>query len=309
MGDYDRARESYEASLAIDKELSDRRGEAATKFQLGTLELLQNNLAEAAQRYQEALQIFQQLNEPASEASVWHQLGRTFEESRQWEAAEQAYRQSAQIKEAQGLIGGSNGAATTWNQLAIVSVSAGKLKEAEEWYWKAINGFRDSGNGDMAGGALSNLAALLLQFPNRLNEAYQLAEEALAISLILDPAAAQIWTIYELLAEISDQQGDPAKAKEYRRLSRTARVNFAGTEYELHQYAQFIEGVVMAVDDAEVRQQLEAHLQKVDPEGQNIVWNAIRQILNGERDEDILCKGLNTINSLIVLTILEQVKR
>ena len=110
------------------------------------------------------------------------------------------------------------------------------------------------------------------------------------------------------MAEISNQQSDPAKAKDYRRLSRTARANFAGTEYELRQHAQLINSVVMAVDDAEVRQQIESQLQEVDPECQNIVWNAIRQILNGQRDEDILCEGLNDINSQIVLAILEQVK-
>jgi hypothetical protein len=157
---------------------------------------------------------------------------------------------------------------------------------------------------------LSNLANLLQQFPNRLNEAQQLAEESLAIKQTLDPAAAQNWKTYGLLAEISDQQGDSAKAKEYRRLSRTARANFAGTAYELRQHAPLIEGVVRAVDDAEVRQQLESQLQEADPEGQNIVWNAIRQILNGQRDEDILCEGLNdNIGSQIVLGILGQVKR
>ncbi len=310
IGDYDRARESYEASLAIMKESSDRRGEAVTQGQLGTLALVQNNLTEAAQRYQEALQIFQQLNEPAMEAVAWHQLGMTFEESRQWESAESAYRQSAQIKEAQGLIGVSNGAATTWSQLASVSEGAEKLKEAEEWYRKAIyEGFIPTGDYINASRALGNLADFLQQLPNRLNEAQQLAEESIAIKKTLDPAAAEIWLTYDTLAQISDQQDDTTKAKEYRRLSRAARANFAGTEYELRQHAPLIEAVVMAVDDAEVRQQLETELQEGDPECQNIFLNAIRQILNGQRDDDILCKGLNTINSQIVLAILEQVKR
>jgi tetratricopeptide (TPR) repeat protein len=308
MGDYDLARESYKASLAIMEELSDRQGEAVTQNQLGTLALVQNNLTEAAQRYQEALQIFQQLKEPVTEAVVWHQLGRTFEESRQWEVAEQAYRQSAQISEAQGDL---SRAAATWNQLAMVSEGVEKWAEAEAWYRKAAyDGFIRTGDRINASKALRNLAALLQQFPNRLNEAQQLAEESLAIKQTLDPAAARIWTTYNALAQISDKQGDSDKAKEYRRLSRTARANFAGTEYELRQYAPLIEAVVRSVHDAEVRQQLESQLQEVDPECQNMVWNAIRQILNGQRDEDILCEGLNdNIGSQIVLGILGQVKR
>jgi len=307
IGDYDRARKSYEASLAIDKELSDCRGEAVTQGQLGTLALVQNNLTEAAQRYQEALQIFQQLNEPAIEATVWHQLGITFEESRQWGAAEQAYRQSAQIRESQGLSGGSNGAAATWNQLANVSKGAGKQAEAEEWYRKAIKADRKQGDRVLLSQHLNNLAHLLQQLPNRLKEAQQLAEESLAISQTLDPAATEIWKTYTILAKISDQQGDSDKAKEYRRLSRTARANFAGTEYELRQHAQLINSVVIAVDDAEVRQQLEDYMQKVYRQWQNLIA-AIRQILNGQRDEDILCEGLGDMSSQIVLAILNQVK-
>jgi tetratricopeptide (TPR) repeat protein len=307
MGDYDRARESYEASLAIKKEIGgDRRGEAVVQIQLGTLALVQNNLTEAAQRYQEALQIVQQLNEPASEATVWHQLGMTFESSRQWEAAEQAYRQSAQIEEAQGNLAG---AAMTWNQLAIVSEGAGKLTEAEAWYRKAIyEGFIPTGDRINASKALNNLADLLQKDPNRLKEAQQLAEESLAIKQTLDPAAAEIWKTYTILAEISDRQGDPAKAKEYRRLSRIARANFEGTEYELRQHAPLIEAVVRAVDDVEFRQQLEEYMQKVYRQWQNLIA-AIRQILNGERDEDILCEGLGILESQIVLAILGQVKR
>jgi tetratricopeptide (TPR) repeat protein len=306
MGDYDRARESYEASLAIDKELSDRRGEAVIKNQLGTLALVQNNLTEAAQRYQEALQIFQQLNEPATQAIVWHQLGMTFERSRQWEAAEQAYRQSAQIREAQGDL---TGAAMTWNQLAIVILSAGKLTEAEAWFKKAIDADRKQGDRVSLSRYLNNLSHLLQQFPNRLNEAQQLAEESLAIQETLDPATAMVWLTYNTLAKISDQQGDSAKAKEYRRLSRTARANFAGTAYELRQHAPLIEGVVSAVDDAEFKQQLEPLLEDMISRGWQNLIAAIRQILKGERDEDILCEGLDFDDSQIVLAILGQVKR
>jgi tetratricopeptide (TPR) repeat protein len=116
MGDYDHARESYEKSLATSLEQKDNRQIAAVKGQLGTLALIQNNLIEAAQLYQEALKIFQQLKEPVMEAIAWHQLGVTFQESRRWESSEQAYRQAAQIREAHGLISGLNGAAATSGQ-------------------------------------------------------------------------------------------------------------------------------------------------------------------------------------------------
>jgi len=164
--------------------------------------------------------------------------------------------------------------------------------------------------GDLTGLSkrLSNLADLLQQDPNRLKEAQQLAEEGLAIDKTLDPAAAEIWKTYGLLAVISDKQGDSAKAKDYRRLSRTARANFAGTAYELRQHAPLIEAVVMAVADPAVREQLEPVLENMISRGWQNLIAAIRQILDGERDEDILCERLNSMEYLIILAILGQVK-
>ncbi|TYQ30748.1 CHAT domain-containing protein [Pseudanabaena sp. UWO310] len=309
MGNYELVHESYKELLAMKKDLGvDRRGEAVMQIQLGTLALVQKKLPEALQLYQKALAIFQQLKEPLAEAITWHNLGRTFEESRQWAYAEQAYRQSARIKEAQGLIGRSNGAVTTWNHLALVSVGAGKMKEAEEWYRKAIQGFRDSGNGVMACGAIKNLANLLQQFPDRLNEAQQLAEEGLTIDKNLDSVASEIWKTYSILAEISDKQGDTAKARDYRRLSRESHANFVGTKYELSQHTKLIDGTVKAVDDDELRHRLETFLGQMIPHGwQNLVI-AIRKILNGQRDEDILCEGLDYQDYEIIIAILHGIE-
>ena len=60
--------------------------------------------------------------------------------------------------------------------------------------------------------ALNNLADLLQTQPGRLAEARQLAEEALAIKQTLDPGAAEIWTTYNILAEIADQEARPPSA-------------------------------------------------------------------------------------------------
>ena len=189
-----------------------------------------------------------------------------------------------------------------------MSEGAGKLTEAEAWYRKAIDADRVTNNSIGISRGLSNLANLLQQFPDRLNEAQQLAQESLAIKQTLDPAAAQIWKTYGLLAQISDQQGDPAKAKDYRRLSRTARANFAGTEYELRQHAPLIEAVVRAVHDAEVRPQLAPMLENMISRGWQNLIAAIRQILNGQRDEDTLCERLDVEDSQIVLAILRQIE-
>ncbi|MDM8558570.1 tetratricopeptide repeat protein [Candidatus Parabeggiatoa sp. HSG14] len=221
-GDFEEARKAYEASLVLAKGLDDHRMVAVANGQLGTLALLQNNLQEAAERYREALVIFQRLNEPKSEAGFHHQLGMVYDEAQQWDAAEQAYRESARINEQQGNLAH---AVRTWDCLATVNRMAGKFEAADAWYRKAIEGAKSVGDLVQVASSLGNLADLLqTNYPNRLPEAQQLAEEALAIMKTLDSSVSEIWQTYNILAEIAEQQNEPDKAAEYRRLSDEAKV-------------------------------------------------------------------------------------
>ncbi|MDQ3814914.1 MAG: tetratricopeptide repeat protein, partial [Armatimonadota bacterium] len=305
MGQYAEARAAYEASLVIDEETGDLRGQGATNIQLGTLALTQGDLQEAAQRYGEALTLFQQLNEPAMEAVVWHQLGRVFQEARQWDEAERCYRESAQIKEAQGDL---VGAARTWDQLAQVNASAGKTQAAEAWFRKAMEARRQGGDWTGLSITLSNLSALLQNQAARLAEARQLAEESLVIKRTLDPGAAEIWKIYGLLAQIADKQNDAAQAREYRRQSREAYRNFPGSHYQLQRFAPLIEAVVAAAAQPQQRAELEPALAGLEQRGFTNLVAAIRRIWDGERDAEALCEPpgapLDREDSLIVETIL-----
>ncbi|MEJ6480359.1 CHAT domain-containing protein [Nostoc punctiforme UO1] len=300
MGDYGEARIAYEAGLVIKKEVKDLSGAAVSNFQLGTLALRQGNLPEAEQRSREVLTTFQQLNEPAKEAKVWHQLGMVYEEAKQWNAAEDAYRKSAQIKES---LGNLADAASTWGQLGLLNKLVGKLGEAEAWFRKALEQYQKLKDQASASRTLNNLANLLQNQPHRLSEARQLAEEALAIYKTLDPAAAEIWKIYDILADIADKEGDSTQAKEYRRQARQAKAAFAGTQYELRQHGWLIAWVVDAVDDAEEREQLKTGMENAAEGRQNFVA-AIRRILAGERDENILCESLGSEDSMIIYAIL-----
>jgi tetratricopeptide (TPR) repeat protein len=303
VGNYGEARIAYETALTLFKEQNDDRAIGAVEGQLGTLAMLQGNLTEAARRNCEALAIFQQLNQPAMEAVAWHQLGIVYEKAKQWDAAEQAYREAARIHESQGNL---TYASQTWNQLGTVIQIAGKSEEAEAWYRKAIEGGKTAGDKLGTSKRLNNLADLLLLHdqPNRLPEAQQLAEEALAIKQTLDPFAAEIWKIYNTLAKIADKQQNTNQAKEYRRLSREAWRGFAGAEYHLQKHGRLIAAVVTAVDDAEVRQQLKPLLAEWVKAGWNNLVLAIHQVLEGERDEDVLCEPLNFEEAAIINAIL-----
>ena len=301
MGNYSKARTAYEAALTIAKEQDDGRQIGAVEGNLGYLAVLQGNLSEAAQRYGEAITTFQQLNEPEAEAVGWHQLGRVHQESGQWDAAEYAYREAARIREHQGNLADAVG---TWSNLALLNKFAGKPEEAEAWFRRAIEGGKAAGNKLGESKALNNLANLLQNQPNRLQEARQLAEEALAIKQTLDSTTAELWTTYGILAEIAEMQQNPIQAKEYRRLSREAGAAFAGAHYELRKYGLLIADVVASVEDAEARQQLETMLEELGKDVLGNLMAAIHRIFDGERDEEVLCEPLYWPQAAIISAIL-----
>ncbi len=304
QGRFADAREQYEAGLAIAEDLNDQRAQGVTLGQLGTLAMREGNLAEAQTRYRDALALFQRLREPTSEAVIWHQLGMVFENARNWDEAEHHYREAARLKEADGNLAG---AARTWNQLAIVSANAGRPEAAETWYRKAIEAMQTQKTGDRGAKALNNFADLLRTQPHRLAEARELAEEALAIKQTLDPGAAEIWTTYSILADIADEQSRGAEAAEYRRLARDAKRNFAGTRHELQHRADLIVATVLACGgDEQAANLVSAHHEKMRQGGPD--WtrcaDAIDQILDGERDAEVLCDGLDFNSAMIIETIL-----
>ncbi|MCI5158915.1 MAG: tetratricopeptide repeat protein [Candidatus Electrothrix sp. AUS1_2] len=227
---YDEAEAACQAGLEIKEELGDTRGMAVITGQLGTLAWRQGALTEAEERYKKSLAFFHSINEPASESVFWYQLGMVYQDAEQWDAAEQVYRLAARLKEEQGLLGGSNGAGASWDQLAQVCEATGRKAEAEQWYGKALAAFQGADDRPNAARALSNLASLLTDDPARLDEARRLAEESLAIKETLDPAAMEIWTTYAILARIAEQQGDESRAAAYRSKAERAFAPYSGGE-------------------------------------------------------------------------------
>jgi tetratricopeptide (TPR) repeat protein len=316
-GQYAEARKEYEASRAIKEDLGDLRGKAVILVQLGTLAMLEGKLDEALTRYRGAMEVFQKIREPAMEAVCWHQLGMVFQEGRQWDEAERHYREAARLKEENGLIGGPNGAATTWNQLAIVSQNAGKSEAAESWFRKTMGANRNSGNPIRMAVDLSNLANLLQTQPGRLAEARRLAEEALALFRTLDPGAAEIWKTHNTLAEIADKEAAltpdehrraelRAEARDHRRLGREAKCKFPGTRHELQKDLPLILATLLASQDPAQQENLASVLKRYSDPGWAKLVGAIQRILGGERDPEALGldSDLDPQDSLIVGIIL-----
>jgi tetratricopeptide (TPR) repeat protein len=286
------------------KDLNNPERQVVTLVQLGTLAMKEGDLADAVQQYKAALKLSQSLGEPAMEAGIQHQLGLAFRKALKLDQAEQHYRESARLKvEVDDLAG----AARTWNQLAILNRVNGKPEAAESWFLKAIERFRSLGDTARLSTCLNNLANLLKEHPRRLVEARQLAEEALAIRKTLDLGAAEIWTTYKILADIAEQQSQPERAAEYRHLARTAKRNFAGTSQELKQHLPIILGTVQAVLDPGKAEEFRIALSQGEQRGWTNLVAAVRKILAGERNEQVLVAPLDFEDSMIIETILRAI--
>ncbi|MCI5163461.1 MAG: tetratricopeptide repeat protein, partial [Candidatus Electrothrix sp. AX5] len=296
QGRYREASETYQVSLEIYQELDDARGRAVVTGQLGTLAYLQDELAEAMERWQEALALWQNLNEPISEAVAWHQLGLVYQQAKHWEAAEQAYRQASRLKEKLGLLGGSNGAGASWQQLAQVCFYTNRVEEAEQWYRKALAARRAADDRSGIALTLNNLASLIAKDTVRLDEARHLIEEALAIGLTLDPAAAEVWTTYSILADIASQRGDKSQAAVYRAKSREGYLAFPAWRQQLRQHEELIAAVAQGNG-------MEAALSRYGEAWANLKA-AIQRILSGQRDEASLFEPLNYKEAAVIRAIL-----
>lgn len=298
-GDYAQAQTQYGLSLAIAGEIGDTLGVALAQMSLGTLELLQGDLSTAEQSFKTALNLFSDLHEPQSEATAWHQLGYLYDKAKAWTAAEQAYREAARIQES---IGDTLGAARTWNNLAVVAATLDQTDTAEHWFRKTITVLQQGTPKNLAA-SLNNLAALLQKQAGRLEEARELAEQALTIRKTLDAASAAIWTTYHILADIAEKQHASAQASDYRQSARDSYLGFAGMPTQIQAAAGLIAAVQQAVLTDTVEPELAAFLQDSQQSRPHVV-TAIEQLLNGERNPAVLLEPLGFGEAAIIHLIL-----
>jgi len=103
-------------------------------------------------------------------------------------------------------------------------------------------------------------------------------------------------------------QGQWVRARDYRRQSRQSYAAFSGSRHELQQHEDFIQSVIIALQDSGQLPQLEERLQSRSAIGWGDLVAAIRRILVGERSEDELCWELDYRSALIVGEVLTKLR-
>jgi len=269
QGRYSEAQTAYEVARDISIKLRDTRNKAVILAQLGALALRRHDYPEARRCYNESLEQFQTLGEPAAVAVSWHQLGMVAQleavqapgqrQLELWVEAEEAYRQSLRLKESRG---DWVAAAGTANQLAQLAHFAGRPADAERWFQRAIDLQRSHGVPRDLATSLSNLANLLVYvqaLPERpphfarrdlLAEAQGYALEAVALIEALADPALELWNTCGILARVGETRGDSAslvEAQEWRRKERAAFAAFRGNWDDVERKHR---GLVRAIADA-----------------------------------------------------------
>ncbi|MCI5147558.1 MAG: tetratricopeptide repeat protein, partial [Candidatus Electrothrix sp. AR3] len=97
LGLLDEAAELYSEAIKQTEEQENFRSMAVNKGQLATVHLLQEQYSKALVEYEEALIVFEGLNEPASLTAVWHQVSITYQKDGQYEQSEVASRRALEI--------------------------------------------------------------------------------------------------------------------------------------------------------------------------------------------------------------------
>jgi tetratricopeptide (TPR) repeat protein len=221
LGRYDEAAEAYQESIRAFGTLGDARAEAAGKFQLGTVRMLQQMCAQALELYTEARKTFQKLGEPRSVAAVWHQIGMVHEEASQYEAAEVAYQESLKIKVQ---IGDRWLEATTLNQLGNLYSRMERLEEAVRFYRQAVEVFVDLRDLRDEGLARSNVADKLVKL-KRYDEARVELQRAIECKKPFGDVA-EPWTTFNILSNLEREVGNEAAARQARKQAIQAYLSY-----------------------------------------------------------------------------------
>ncbi|MBW8875566.1 MAG: CHAT domain-containing protein [Acidobacteria bacterium] len=283
LGRLDEAAEAYEEGIDLDQQENRLRDVAAGKFQLGTVRLLQKRYEEALEIYADARDAFDSLGEPRMVATALHQIGRVHEDAGQFEPAERAYRQSLRIKVRENDLAGQ---AATLNQLGNLYDRMDRLEEAAAFSRQAADAYVRLANLANEGKVRNNLAYTLIKL-HRYDEARQELQRAIECKRPYGHAATP-WNAWSFLEDLERATGhaEAAQAARQQAIETYLAYRRAGGFSQSNQ-AQLFAQVAQAIQQSavlEMQKRLNALLEPDDPPTFIALIRQLQAILAGDRD-------------------------
>jgi tetratricopeptide (TPR) repeat protein len=175
---HSKAKELYERSLELSREVNDRSRVAGRLMDLGILATVQGDLSTAAQQLQESLRIYREIGERNREALQLSSLAIVYKWQGRVDEAENLAQQAIAILQE---VGETNVRGQVRQNLALIQMEAGKLADAENSIRLAIAEHRQGNDLGSLSLARSNLAEILVA-QGKWEEAGEALEESSKIA-------------------------------------------------------------------------------------------------------------------------------
>jgi tetratricopeptide (TPR) repeat protein len=189
LGEYRRAIEYHEKSLAIKRETGDRVGEGQALINLGSAHYYLGSYASAIEHYENVQAIARAIGDRLEEARAFGGLGVTYYSQGEYSRAIKSHEQNLDIARQ---IGDQGGEGVALGNLGSAYYSLGDYTRATEYYEQQLNIAREIGDRRGEGSALWGMSLALDKLGDR-KKAIERAEAALKIlEQIEDPDTAKV---------------------------------------------------------------------------------------------------------------------
>jgi predicted ATPase/DNA-binding SARP family transcriptional activator len=207
QGDFDASRQYYSQSLAIKRELGDRRGIAGALSNLGVLALAQGDPDTAMSFQQESLAIRRDLGDSQGIAAGLNNLGLVADDRGHYSLARDLYNEALTINRQSG---NRNWQANNLNNLGNTALNEGNPELAQKYQSESLVIKRELGDLYGMGTSLDSLGRIALQQGN-LHAAHIHLFEALSIWRTLGTAQG-LAEVFFLLAELAAKGGEQERS-------------------------------------------------------------------------------------------------
>jgi tetratricopeptide (TPR) repeat protein len=176
-GEWERAIEYYERSLLICEKVGDEHGMATTFNNLGLVYQDKGEWERAIEHYERSLAITEKIGDEYMVARTFNNLGSVYQAKEEWERAIEYYERSLAIKKK---VGDEHGMAPSFNNLGDVYQAKGEWERAIEYYERSLAILEKVGDEVRAATTMYNIASLYEDM-DRYDEAVELLERVVEI--------------------------------------------------------------------------------------------------------------------------------
>ena len=232
FGQYDKAKEYLEKALAVQIEIGDKKGEASSLGNLGTVLISLGQYDKAKEYLEKALAIKKEIGEKEGEASSYGNLGTVFKSLGQYDKAKEYLEKALAV---QIEIGDKAGKATSYGNLGTVFESLGQYDKAKEYLERALAIKIQIGDKNGEASSLGNLGTVFISL-GQYDKAKEYLEKALAVQIEIGDKKGEA-SSYGNLGTVFNSLGQYDKAKEYLERALAIKIQIGDKEGEASSYA------------------------------------------------------------------------